>query len=137
MEIASGKRSEGNLPEWISELHVAGKITNAADGRLQGDYDKDQMERLLKVGLLCTHHSASERPNVGEVIELLKPGTPFPEESSSFPAEEDDDLSENLDDHSLLQMHTSQSDNRRSLELEASDQRMLILETLEPRHNTL
>ncbi|OMO49785.1 hypothetical protein CCACVL1_30804 [Corchorus capsularis] len=63
------------------------------------------------------------------------PGTPFPEASLSSPAEDDDDLSENLDDHSLLQMHTSQSDNRRSLELEASEN--VNPQTLEPRHNTL
>ncbi|XVE96279.1 hypothetical protein REPUB_Repub02eG0207400 [Reevesia pubescens] len=82
LEIASGRKPDPNehgaIHKWIWQLHLAGNIADAADGRLQGNFDKDQMKRLLMVGLWCTRLSSKERPNVGEVIKLLQPGAPLP-----------------------------------------------------------
>jgi serine/threonine protein kinase len=59
LEIACGRKPiKTNAPqdqvvlvEWVWELYGIGKVLEATDPRLDGDFDEQQMERLMIVGL--------------------------------------------------------------------------------------
>ncbi|KAI4378639.1 hypothetical protein MLD38_016092 [Melastoma candidum] len=85
LEIASGRKiySDGEntvpLVKWVWQLYDLGRVTEAADKQLRMGFDNDEMERLLVVGLWCTHPNDRERPSAREVIKLLKREIPLPE----------------------------------------------------------
>jgi hypothetical protein len=43
-------------------LHCDGKIQEAVDERLSNEYVVDEVERLLLLGLACSHPIPSKRP---------------------------------------------------------------------------
>ncbi|KAJ9170460.1 hypothetical protein P3X46_018566 [Hevea brasiliensis] len=79
LEIASGKRAidqieqehEMNLVEWIWELYGRGKLHLAADKKLRTDYDEQQVECLMIVGLWCAHPDHNLRPSIRQAIHVL------------------------------------------------------------------
>jgi hypothetical protein len=50
------------LVEWVWELYGIGKVLEAADPRLNGDFDEQEMERLMIVELWCAHPDQNFRP---------------------------------------------------------------------------
>jgi serine/threonine protein kinase len=93
LEIACGRRPADwslidhnyRVVEWVWHLHGQGKILVAADDKLCGDFNGEEMERLLKVGLLCSHPDPSVRPNMEKVVGILKRGVGLPDVSLTFP----------------------------------------------------
>ncbi|XP_039013266.1 L-type lectin-domain containing receptor kinase IX.1-like [Hibiscus syriacus] len=82
LEIASGrkaipahdrpsKKSRTKLVEWVWDLYGKESLVDAADQRLYGNYDKEQMERFLLVGLACAHPGYFARPSITQVIDIL------------------------------------------------------------------
>ncbi|KAF2320629.1 hypothetical protein GH714_029266 [Hevea brasiliensis] len=63
LEIACGRRpinsmaneEEVQMVSWVWELYGRGKLLEAADPRLCGDFDKQEMKKLMIVGLWCVH----------------------------------------------------------------------------------
>jgi serine/threonine protein kinase len=86
LEIACGRKPiKTNAPqdqvvlvEWVWELYGIGKVLEATDPRLDGDFDEQQMERLMIVGLWCTHPDRNLRPSIRETIHVLNFETPLP-----------------------------------------------------------
>ncbi|KAE8698554.1 hypothetical protein F3Y22_tig00110597pilonHSYRG00393 [Hibiscus syriacus] len=54
--------------EWLWGLYARGKLIEAADPRLEGKYDEQQMERLMILGLYCAHPPALRFPAFDETI---------------------------------------------------------------------
>ncbi|XP_039006285.1 uncharacterized protein LOC120133850 [Hibiscus syriacus] len=52
--------------EWLWGLYARGKLIEAADPRLEGKYDEQQMERLMILGLYCAHPPALRFPAFDE-----------------------------------------------------------------------
>ncbi|XP_021802440.1 L-type lectin-domain containing receptor kinase IX.1-like [Prunus avium] len=78
LEIACGKRvfdvlesGKPNMVEWVWELYGEGKVIEATDPKLCGDFDEKQMECLLIVGLWCGHPNYNSRPSIQQVIQML------------------------------------------------------------------
>ncbi|CBI35414.3 unnamed protein product, partial [Vitis vinifera] len=59
------------LVEWVWDLYGVGKLLEAADPRLSADYDEQQMERLMIVGLWCAHPDCNARPSMRQAISVL------------------------------------------------------------------
>ncbi|XP_061359981.1 L-type lectin-domain containing receptor kinase IX.1-like [Gastrolobium bilobum] len=86
LEIACGRKpidlaaNEGQITvvEWVWELYGLGKFLEAADTKLCGAFDEQQMERLVVVGLWCVHPDYSSRPSISQVIQVLKFESPLP-----------------------------------------------------------
>ncbi|KAL6863748.1 hypothetical protein ACP4OV_016651 [Aristida adscensionis] len=82
LEICTGKRpiereAPGsmnmlNVVDWVWNLHSKGKILDAADPYLNGQYDTDQMRRLLLLGLSCVNPFSEERPVMSTVLGILE-----------------------------------------------------------------
>lgn len=79
LEVASGRRivergpplSEGNLVDWIWGLYGQERIMEAADPRLDGDFDQEQMKRVLILGLACSHPDPQLRPSIRQALQVL------------------------------------------------------------------
>ncbi|XP_057843259.2 L-type lectin-domain containing receptor kinase IX.1-like [Cryptomeria japonica] len=93
LEIACGKRPadwsliEHNcrVVEWVWHLHGQHRILDAADEKLDGNFIPQELERLLKVGLLCSHPDPNARPSMEKVVGILKRGAELPHVPLKFP----------------------------------------------------
>ncbi|MBA0670463.1 hypothetical protein Goklo_025394, partial [Gossypium klotzschianum] len=73
-----GKRFKTKLVEWVWELYGKESLLDAADPQLYGNYEIEQMERLLLVGLACAHPNYFDRPSIPQVIDILSFKAPVP-----------------------------------------------------------
>ncbi|KAI3445812.1 hypothetical protein Pfo_002477 [Paulownia fortunei] len=79
LEIACGRRpidvrSQENqviLVEWVWSLYGMGKLLDAADPKLDTEFDAREMEHLMIVGLWCVHPDSSHRPSIRQTIHVL------------------------------------------------------------------
>ncbi|KAJ9705320.1 hypothetical protein PVL29_003385 [Vitis rotundifolia] len=79
LEICCGRRpvepkakeKQVRLVEWVWDLYEVGKLLDAADPRLSDDFDEEQMERLMIVGLWCAHPDCDLRPSIRQAINVL------------------------------------------------------------------
>ncbi|XP_057440749.1 probable L-type lectin-domain containing receptor kinase S.7 [Lotus japonicus] len=79
LEVACGKRPierEGgakmvNLVDWVWGLHYEGRILEAADKRLNGEFDEEGMRMMLLLGLSCANPDSAMRPSMRRVLQIL------------------------------------------------------------------
>ncbi|XP_022730186.1 L-type lectin-domain containing receptor kinase I.8-like [Durio zibethinus] len=87
LEIACGRKplepqlepEETILADWVLELWKAGAILDASDARLEGSFVAEEMELVLKLGLLCTNPIAANRPTTRQVVQYLDGNFTLPE----------------------------------------------------------
>ncbi|KAH9661542.1 hypothetical protein KPL70_024539 [Citrus sinensis] len=87
LEVASGRRpieQQGsmemvNLVDWVSDCWKKGAILDASDSRLEGIYEEEQMELVLKLGLFCSHPKPEARPNMRQVMQYLDGNATLPD----------------------------------------------------------
>ncbi|KAL5705488.1 non-specific serine/threonine protein kinase [Ranunculus cassubicifolius] len=87
LEIACGRRvvehkeeeSKVGLVAWVWELYGSGKLLEAADPKLSMDFDEQQLERLLVVGLWCANIDHTLRPYIKQAISVLNFESPLPD----------------------------------------------------------
>ncbi|KAJ0982902.1 hypothetical protein J5N97_011157 [Dioscorea zingiberensis] len=94
LEMSCGRRpvepreepSKVRLVEFVWDLYGRGMILEAADKRLENDqFDEDQMERLMVVGLWCVHPDYNLRPSIKQAISVLNFESPLPVLPSKMP----------------------------------------------------
>jgi serine/threonine protein kinase len=86
LEIACGRKLiklnalEGQvvMVEWAWELYGIEKLLEAVHPRLSGDFDEQQMEHLMIVGLWCVHPDRNLRPSIRQTIHVLNFEAPLP-----------------------------------------------------------
>ncbi|KAI4310723.1 hypothetical protein MLD38_035678 [Melastoma candidum] len=91
LEVASGRRTiekesagtgclepNTNLVEWVWSLHRDGRLLSAADERLGGEFDEDDMVQTLLIGLACSQPDPTTRPTMRAVIQMLVGEVPVP-----------------------------------------------------------
>ncbi|XP_048504476.1 L-type lectin-domain containing receptor kinase IV.2 isoform X2 [Beta vulgaris subsp. vulgaris] len=89
LEVACGKspistfqgssNGEMYLVDWVNECLKKGVLLEASDPKLGRDYDADEMELVLKLGLLCCHPKPEGRPNMRQVMQFLNGHSILPE----------------------------------------------------------
>ncbi|KAJ0046677.1 hypothetical protein Pint_03852 [Pistacia integerrima] len=62
-----------NLPisNSTSKHHNKGRIIDAADKRLNGEFNEEEMKKLLLLGLSCANPDSAERPSMRRVLQIL------------------------------------------------------------------
>ncbi|KAL8195279.1 hypothetical protein R6Q57_025682 [Mikania cordata] len=80
-----GPKNQMRLVDWVWELYGQQKVLEAADRRLEGDYDEKEMECLMVVGLWCAHPDSGFRPSIRQVINVLNFQGPLPGLPSKMP----------------------------------------------------
>ncbi|XP_019169311.1 PREDICTED: L-type lectin-domain containing receptor kinase IX.1-like isoform X1 [Ipomoea nil] len=80
LEIACGRKSilpnvpegEKSLVDWVWDLYGMGRLLEAADPKLCGNFEEQEMERLMIIGLWCAHPDSSSRPKISLALHCLK-----------------------------------------------------------------
>ncbi|KAL5207577.1 hypothetical protein ABZP36_032012 [Zizania latifolia] len=95
LEIVCGRRISCDNPagcskllEGVWRLHGAGagRILEAVDERLAGEFDEGEAERLLLLGLACSHPNPGERPRTQAILQILTGAAGPPDMPPSKPA---------------------------------------------------
>ncbi|CAK7342608.1 unnamed protein product [Dovyalis caffra] len=63
------EESQLGLVDWVRELYGAWNVLQAADERLNVDFNKHEMACLLVAVLWCAHPIAKQRPKISQAIE--------------------------------------------------------------------
>ncbi|XP_060667683.1 L-type lectin-domain containing receptor kinase IV.2-like [Ziziphus jujuba] len=92
LEVACGRRptdlqglpEEQSLADWVRSCMKRGAILDIIDPKLEGKYLIEEMELVLKVGLLCSHPFPAMRPNMRQVMQYLDGNANLPETDSSI-----------------------------------------------------
>ncbi|XP_068660708.1 probable L-type lectin-domain containing receptor kinase S.5 [Aristolochia californica] len=79
LEVACGRKPKrrrlgvihNDLLDWVWHRHELQRDVDAADPRLQGVFDKGQMECVLGLGLSCCHLNPKERPSMRLLLQVL------------------------------------------------------------------
>ncbi|KAM1805044.1 hypothetical protein ACFX12_030840 [Malus domestica] len=68
-----------------SDVYIEGKVIEAADPKLCGDFDEKQIECLMIIGLWCAHPDYNFRPSIQQAIQVLNFEVPLPIFPSEMP----------------------------------------------------
>ncbi|KAH7664994.1 Non-specific serine/threonine protein kinase protein [Dioscorea alata] len=89
LEVACGRRpvepkvdgdgEDAFLVEWVLDGWRNGDILCTSDDRLDKQYVVEEMELVLKLGLLCCHPMATSRPSMRQAMQYLNKDFPLPE----------------------------------------------------------
>ncbi|KAF2289502.1 hypothetical protein GH714_036691 [Hevea brasiliensis] len=71
---------------WVWELHRMGRLLDAADQKLNGEFAEEEMECLLILGLACCNPNPEQRPSMKTVLQVLTGEAPVPEVPAEMPA---------------------------------------------------
>ncbi|XVF44889.1 hypothetical protein PTKIN_Ptkin02bG0159600 [Pterospermum kingtungense] len=93
LEIACGRKAidpkagedRANLVNWVWELYGEGKLLEACDPRLCGEFAEQDMQQLMIVGLWCAHPDENSRPSMKQAIHVLNFEAPLPILPSKMP----------------------------------------------------
>ncbi|CAN1165603.1 PTI1-like tyrosine-protein kinase At3g15890 [Linum perenne] len=80
LELVTGRKPIEKLPggvkrtitEWAEPYIVQGKFKDLADPKLRGNFDENQFKQAIYVAALCVQNEPEKRPNMKEVVKMLK-----------------------------------------------------------------
>ncbi|RWW53015.1 hypothetical protein BHE74_00040527 [Ensete ventricosum] len=92
LEVACGRRPVDPkadeekiiLSDWVLKNWQKGSILQTTDPRLGEEYAVEEMELVLKLGLMCSHHLPAGRPSMRQVVEYLEGEAALPELSPTY-----------------------------------------------------
>ncbi|KAJ9183194.1 hypothetical protein P3X46_007094 [Hevea brasiliensis] len=67
-----------SLVDWVWMLHREGRIQEAVDERLKNDFVESELNRLLLLGLACSHPIDSARPKTQAILQIVSGALPPP-----------------------------------------------------------
>ncbi|XP_057460658.1 L-type lectin-domain containing receptor kinase IV.1-like [Actinidia eriantha] len=70
------------LVDWVFSLWIKGEILLAVDRKLGCDFVVEEVELVLKLGLLCSHSEPMARPSMRQVVRYLEGEVALPELTS-------------------------------------------------------
>lgn len=66
------KLEKANLISWCRHLAQAGNILDLVDEKLKDEYNKDQASLCINLALTCLQKMPELRPDIGEIVKILK-----------------------------------------------------------------
>ncbi|KAI9388257.1 hypothetical protein POPTR_009G035701v4 [Populus trichocarpa] len=87
LEVACGRKpveserppEEVVLVDWVLECWKRGAILGTGDPRLEGNYVVEEMELVLRLGLLCSFSTPQARPSMRQISQYLDGNASLPE----------------------------------------------------------
>ncbi|CAI9098586.1 OLC1v1035260C1 [Oldenlandia corymbosa var. corymbosa] len=84
LELITGRKPIEKLPggvkrtitEWAEPLIAKNKFRDLVDPKLRGNFDEHQLKQAINVAALCVQGEPDKRPNMKEVVSLLKGSDP-------------------------------------------------------------
>ncbi|URE34752.1 receptor kinase [Musa troglodytarum] len=92
LEVACGRRPVDTMADeeqfvlldWVVENWGRGSILETRDARLGEECVAEEVELVLKLGLLCSHPLPAARPSMRQVVRYLEGDAPLPELSPTY-----------------------------------------------------
>ncbi|VVB03275.1 unnamed protein product [Arabis nemorensis] len=86
LEVSCGRRliepraaaNEMVLVEWTLDRWENGDILEAANERSRQEHNREQLELVLKLGVVCAHQVAAVRPDMSKVVRILNGDSQLP-----------------------------------------------------------
>ncbi|WMV50915.1 hypothetical protein MTR67_044300 [Solanum verrucosum] len=86
LEIACGRKPidpkaeehQVNIIDWVWRLYGMGNLREAVDPRLSSEFNEQEVEHLLMVGLWCAHPDNNCRPSIRQATQVLNFEAPLP-----------------------------------------------------------
>ncbi|XP_050276590.1 cysteine-rich receptor-like protein kinase 3 isoform X12 [Quercus robur] len=85
IEVVSGKRNNTffqyshSIIQMVWNLYGIGRVCEAVDPALEGQFQEEEASRLLQIGLLCVQASAELRPSMSTVVKMLSDNQEIPQ----------------------------------------------------------
>ncbi|CAN0846620.1 L-type lectin-domain containing receptor kinase S.1 [Linum grandiflorum] len=71
IELGTAAEDDTVLLDWVRDKYAEGRVVEAADEKVKGEFGLEEMETVLKLGLACCHPDPVRRPNMKEVAAVL------------------------------------------------------------------
>ncbi|CAF1698316.1 unnamed protein product [Brassica napus] len=86
LEVTCGRRpldtkvpsEERHLIKWVCDCWRSDSLLDAVDIRLGLECSEEEVDMVLKLGLLCTNVAAELRPNMEQVVQYINQNLPLP-----------------------------------------------------------
>ncbi|XP_021754913.1 L-type lectin-domain containing receptor kinase IX.1-like [Chenopodium quinoa] len=88
LEIACGRRpveDNASTLEWVWNLYGEGRLLEAVDKSLEEDFNIQQVESLMVIGLWCCHPDHTYRPSIRHALSVLNTESLLHSLPSKFP----------------------------------------------------
>ncbi|XP_059445271.1 protein NSP-INTERACTING KINASE 1-like isoform X2 [Corylus avellana] len=72
LEFGKASNQKGAMLDWVKEIHQERKLDILVDKDLTNNYDRIELEEMVRVALLCTQYLPSRRPKMSEVVRMLE-----------------------------------------------------------------
>ncbi|XP_074565395.1 L-type lectin-domain containing receptor kinase SIT2-like [Curcuma longa] len=82
--VSSSTEEQVVLVDWVVQNWRTGSITATRDARMGEEYEAEEVELALKVGLLCSHPLPAARPSMRQTMRYLEGEEPLPELSPTY-----------------------------------------------------
>uniref|UniRef100_A0A7C9CFF8 Receptor protein serine/threonine kinase n=1 Tax=Opuntia streptacantha TaxID=393608 RepID=A0A7C9CFF8_OPUST len=84
------KKYGTNVIDWVWGLYKSNMITNAIDPKLNRNFDEEQAQSMLVLGLACCHPNPYVRPSMRNALQVLMgeaapPSVPFEKPAFMWP----------------------------------------------------
>ncbi|KAK0585641.1 hypothetical protein LWI29_031693 [Acer saccharum] len=84
LEVATGRRpiepkEDSILVDWVFAFWYRDGILEARDPNLGTEYVAEELELVMKLGLMCSHSEPSARPTMRQVVQYLERNVQLPE----------------------------------------------------------
>ncbi|XP_010520256.1 PREDICTED: putative L-type lectin-domain containing receptor kinase II.2 [Tarenaya hassleriana] len=80
LEVACGRRpvdperppEQMILVKWIASCGRRGHLLDTVDDKLEGDFEVEEVEMVLKMGMLCSQRMPEDRPAMRQILQCLE-----------------------------------------------------------------
>uniref|UniRef100_A0A5B7ANC6 non-specific serine/threonine protein kinase n=1 Tax=Davidia involucrata TaxID=16924 RepID=A0A5B7ANC6_DAVIN len=72
LEFGKAANQKGAMLDWVKKIHQEKKLDLLVDKDLKNNYDRIELEEMVKVALLCTQYIPGHRPKMSEVVRMLE-----------------------------------------------------------------
>ncbi|KAK1381015.1 Concanavalin A-like lectin/glucanase, subgroup [Heracleum sosnowskyi] len=72
LEFGKKASQKGAMLDWVKKIHQEKKFDMLVDKDLKNNYDRIELEEIVKVALLCTQYLPRYRPKMSEVVRMLE-----------------------------------------------------------------
>ncbi|KAL7240786.1 hypothetical protein ACSBR2_006435 [Camellia fascicularis] len=100
LELGKAANQKGAMLDWVAKIHQEKKLDTLVDKDLENNYDRIELEEMVRVAFLCTQYLSSHRPKMSEVVRMLERAEAMRSRANEFYSSER--YSDLTDDSSLL-----------------------------------
>ncbi|KAE8719615.1 Protein NSP-INTERACTING KINASE 3 [Hibiscus syriacus] len=72
LDFGRGSNQKHVMLDWVNQLHLEGKLSLLVDKGLKGNFDRIELEEMVKTALLCTQFNPLHRPRMSQVLRMLE-----------------------------------------------------------------